>query len=46
LFAAIESASTQDELKIAYKVAYSACDGDKAWQIKVIAAKDKAKAKL
>jgi hypothetical protein len=46
LFAAIESASTQDELKIAYKVAYAACDGDKAWQIKVIAAKDKAKAKL
>ena len=46
LFAAIESASTQDELKIAYKVAYAACDGDKGWQIKVIAAKDKAKAKL
>jgi hypothetical protein len=46
LFAAIESATTQDELKIAYKVAYAACDGDKAWQIKVIAAKDKAKAKL
>jgi len=46
LFAAIESASTQDELKVAYKVAYSACDGDKAWQMKVIAAKDKAKAKL
>jgi len=46
LFAAIESASTQDELKIAYKVAYSACDGDKAWQMKVIAAKDKAKGNL
>ena len=46
LFAAIESASTQDELKIAYKVAYAACDGDKAWQMKVIAAKDEAKAKL
>jgi hypothetical protein len=46
LFAAIENASTQDELKIAYKVAYSACDGDKAWQMKVIAVKDKAKAKL
>jgi hypothetical protein len=46
LFAAIESASTQDELKLAYKVAYAACDGDKAWQMKVIAAKDKAKAKL
>ena len=39
-------AKTQDELKLAYKVAYSACDGDKAWQIKVIAAKDEAKAKL
>ena len=46
LFKAIESATTQDELKVAYKVAYAACDGDKAWQIKVIAAKDKAKAKL
>jgi hypothetical protein len=46
LFLAIENATTQDELKIAYKVAYAACDGDKAWQIKVIAAKDKAKAKL
>ena len=46
LFAAIESATTQDELKLAYKVAYAACDGDKAWQIKVIAAKDKAKAKV
>jgi hypothetical protein len=46
LFAAIENATTQDELKVAYKVAYAACDGDKGWQIKVIAAKDKAKAKL
>ena len=46
LFVAIESATTQDELKVAYKVAYAACDGDKAWQLKVIAAKDKAKAKL
>jgi hypothetical protein len=46
LFAAIDNATTQDELKLAYKIAYSACDGDKAWQIKVIAAKDKAKAKL
>jgi hypothetical protein len=46
LFRAIEQATTQDELKVAYKVAYAACDGDKAWQIKVIAAKDKAKAKL
>ena len=46
LFTAIENATTQDELKLAYKVAYAACDGDKAWQIKVIAAKDKAKGKL
>jgi hypothetical protein len=46
LFRAIEQATTQDELKVAYKVAYAACDGDKAWQIKVIAAKDQAKAKL
>jgi hypothetical protein len=46
LFKAIEAATTQDELKLAYKVAYSACDGDKAWQMKVIAAKDKAKGKL
>jgi len=46
LFKAIESATTQDELKIAYKVAYAACDGDKAWQMKVIQAKDIAKARL
>lgn len=46
LFLAIHNAKTQDELKLAYKVAYAACDGDKAWQMKVIAAKDKAKAKL
>jgi len=46
LFLAIHNAATQDELKLAYKIAYAACDGDKAWQIKVIAAKDEAKAKL
>jgi len=46
LFKAIKNATTQDELKVAYKVAYAACDGDKAWQIKVIQAKDIAKAKL
>ena len=46
LFEAIENAPTQDDLKLAYKIAYAACDGDKAWQIKVIAAKDEAKAKL
>lgn len=46
LFAAIESATTEDELKLAYKIAYAACDGNKAWQLKVIAAKDEAKGKL
>ena len=46
LFLAIHNASTQDELKLAFKVAYAACDGDKAWQFKVIAAKDEAKGKL
>ena len=46
LFLAIYNAATQDELKLAYKIAYAACDGDKAWQMKVIAAKDEAKAKL
>jgi hypothetical protein len=46
LFKAIEAATTQDELKLAYKIAYAACDSDKAWQLKVIAAKDKAKGKL
>ena len=46
LFLAIHNAKTHDELKLAYRVAYSACDGDKAWQMKVIAAKDEIKAKL
>jgi hypothetical protein len=46
LFVAIEKSKTEDELKLAYKIAYAACDGDKAWQMKVIAAKDKVKAKL
>jgi hypothetical protein len=46
LFLAIYNATTQDELKLAYKIAYAACDGDKAWQMKVIAAKDEAKGKL
>jgi len=46
LFLAIHNATTQDELKLAYKIAYSACDGDKAWQMKVITAKDEAKGKL
>ena len=46
LFLAIHNAKTNDELKLAYRVAYAACDGDKAWQIKIIAAKDEAKGKL
>ena len=46
LFAAIDLATTVDNLKIAYNVAYAACDNNKVWQLKVIAAKDKAKAKL
>ena len=46
LFLAIHNAKTQDELKVAYKIAYAACDGDKAWQMKVIQTKDEAKAKL
>jgi len=46
LFLAIKQSTNQDELKLAYKVAYAACDGDKAWQMKVIQAKDEAKAKL
>jgi hypothetical protein len=46
LFLAIHNAKTHDELKLAYKIAYAACDGDKAWQFKVIAAKDEAKAKV
>jgi len=46
LFAAIESATTLDNLKIAYNVAYAACDGNKVWQLKVIAAKDKAKERI
>ena len=44
--AAIEASTDQDGLKNAYKAAYAACNGDSEWQKKVIAAKDKAKAKL
>lgn len=44
--AAIEASTDQDALKIAYKAAYGACNGNTEWQGKVIAAKDKAKAKL
>lgn len=44
--AAIEASTDQDSLKNAYKAAYTACNGNADWQKKVIAAKDKAKAKL
>jgi hypothetical protein len=44
--AAIEASTDQDQLKAAYKAAYAACNGDSEWQKKLIAAKDKAKAKL
>ena len=44
--AAIEASTDQDSLKSAYKAAYAACNGDSEWQKKVIAAKDKVKAKV
>ena len=44
--AAIEASTDQESLKAAYKIAYAACNGDADWQKKVIAAKDKVKAKL
>jgi hypothetical protein len=44
--AAIEASTDQEQLKATYKAAYAACNGDAEWQKKVIAAKDKAKAKL
>jgi hypothetical protein len=44
--AAIEASTDQDSLKNAYKAAYTACNGNPDWQKKVIAAKDKVKAKL
>lgn len=43
---AIEASTDQDGLKNAYKAAYTACNGNADWQKKVIAAKDKVKAKL
>ena len=44
--AAIEAASTLEELKDVYGTAYSACAGDKNWQKKVIDAKEKRKGVL
>jgi hypothetical protein len=44
--AAIDAASTMDELKNAYTDAYGACGSDKSWQKKVIDAKEKRKGAL
>lgn len=44
--AAIEAASTIEELKNVYTVAYGACGSDKNWQKKVIDAKEKRKGEL
>ena len=44
--AAIDAASTLEELKNVYSTAYSACAGDKSWQKKVIDAKEKRKGAL
>jgi hypothetical protein len=44
--AAIEAASTIEELKDVYSTAYSACGSDKTWQKKVIDAKEKRKGAL
>ena len=44
--AAIDAASTLEELKDVYGTAYSACAGDKNWQKKVIDAKEKRKGAL
>ena len=44
--AAIEAASTIEELKNVYTTAYSACGSDKTWQKKVIDAKEKRKGEL
>jgi hypothetical protein len=44
--AAIDAASTLEELKDVYGTAYAACAGDKSWQKKVIDAKEKRKGAL
>ena len=44
--AAIDSASTMDELKTVYTNAYNACGTDKTWQKKMIDAKEKRKGAL
>ena len=44
--AAIDAASTLEELKNVYTIAYTACGADKGWQKKVIDAKEKRKGEL
>jgi hypothetical protein len=44
--AAIEVATTMEELKNVYIAAYASCDGDKGWQKKVMDAKEKRKGEL
>jgi hypothetical protein len=44
--AAIDAASTLEELKNVYSTAYASCAGDKNWQKKVIDAKEKRKGAL
>ena len=44
--AAIDAASTMEELKNVYTAAYAACGSDKGWQKKVIDAKEKRKGAL
>lgn len=44
--AAIEATTTLDELKDIYIRAFADCDGNKAWQTKMIAAKDAKKKEL
>jgi hypothetical protein len=44
--AAIDAASTLEELKNVYSTAYAHCGGDKGWQKKVIDAKEKRKGAL
>ena len=43
---AIQDAATMEDLKNVYIAAYAACNGDKAWQKKVMDAKEKRKGEL
>ena len=40
---AMDTATYQDELKAAYVKAFAACNGDAAWQKKVVSKKDEIK---